>query len=233
MIKNKKIIIFVFLFIFISSFLIKSSFSDDANTCNYTDKITKCLDEIKKWSPRAIEDFVCIDWTKEEVIFQIVFDEKFKEIDDEAEKYLQALEDNKDKYFWAKATLNYLDAVDEVVKKFSYYGEYWEKYNKLCWVNLITEVQSCQEWKSSTQNTSTFFEESECMNLANTKLYIYSQVSYDILMLNKSQVKKDSWKLYTQEERTKYDKLLNSMMINLWYMERISQKWPVKLKNPY
>jgi len=48
-----------------------------------------------------------------------------------------------------------------------------------------------------------------------TKLEIYKQVTYDILKLNKNQVKKDEIKKYTQSQRTKYDKLLDIIMINI------------------
>jgi hypothetical protein len=39
--------------------------------------------------------------------------------------------------------------------------------------------------------------------------------------------------LYDQEIRTKYDKVIDLMMINLWYLERIRKKWPSKTKNAY
>ncbi|MGB2110603.1 MAG: hypothetical protein ACPHY8_01375 [Patescibacteria group bacterium] len=53
------------------------------------------------------------------------------------------------------------------------------------------------------------------MTLADQKIQIYKQVSYDILYLNKSAVSTDSLKLYQQEQRSKYDKLLSKFMINL------------------
>jgi hypothetical protein len=48
-----------------------------------------------------------------------------------------------------------------------------------------------------------------------TKLSVHKQVAYDVLKLNKQQVKKDEDKLYMQEERTKYDKLLEIVMVNV------------------
>jgi hypothetical protein len=39
--------------------------------------------------------------------------------------------------------------------------------------------------------------------------------------------------LYDQEIRTKYDKVIDLMMINLWYIERVWRKWPSKTKNAY
>jgi len=52
------------------------------------------------------------------------------------------------------------------------------------------------------------------MQMANLKLYIYRQVAYDILMLNKLSVREDSAKEHMQLERAAYDTLLNDMMIN-------------------
>jgi hypothetical protein len=34
-----------------------------------------------------------------------------------------------------------------------------------------------------------------------------------------------------QEERTKYDKLLEIVMVNVWFLERIWKKWPSKTKS--
>ena len=48
--------------------------------------------------------------------------------------------------------------------------------------------------------------------------------------MNKQQVLRDEKKLYEQENRTKYDGLLDIMMVNMWYFERIWQKWPSKTK---
>ena len=70
------------------------------------------------------------------------------------------------------------------------------------------------------------------MDLAKIKLHISRQVAYNILMLNKQQILKDERKKYVQEERTKYDKLLNAFMINLGYLGRILHKWPSKITNP-
>jgi hypothetical protein len=53
------------------------------------------------------------------------------------------------------------------------------------------------------------------------------------LMLNKQQIKADDKKIYDQWQRKNYDKLLDLMMINIWYIERIWQKWPSKIQNAY
>jgi hypothetical protein len=53
------------------------------------------------------------------------------------------------------------------------------------------------------------------------------------MLLNQDQVASDEKKLYDQEIRTKYDKVLDLMMINIGYIERIRKKWPSKTKNVY
>lgn len=213
-------------------FLLNISYSDE-NTCNYTSEITSCLDANKAGNTRSIEEFVCIEWSREEIIYQIILDEQFSEIDDEVDWYLTNLEKQKNKYFWPDAISNYIEAVDEIESKFSIWGEYWKKYNDICWVELIKEVQSCQDWTTSTINAKDYFKNTDCMNFVKLKLHIYRQVSYDILMLNKLNVRQDSAKEHLQEERIKYDEILNNMMINSWYMERISKKWPSKLQNTH
>jgi hypothetical protein len=40
-------------------------------------------------------------------------------------------------------------------------------------------------------------------------------------------------KKYVIEERKKYNTLLDIMMVNIWYIERILKKWPAKIKKPY
>jgi hypothetical protein len=71
------------------------------------------------------------------------------------------------------------------------------------------------------------------MVLAETKLNVYKQVAFDILILNKMYIRKDSMKKYVIEERKKYNILLDIMMVNIGYIERILSKWPSKIKNPY
>jgi hypothetical protein len=47
MMKNKKIISLIFLFTFVSFFLIKSSFSFVESYCGYTSEIDQCRDAVK------------------------------------------------------------------------------------------------------------------------------------------------------------------------------------------
>jgi hypothetical protein len=49
----------------------------------------------------------------------------------------------------------------------------------------------------------------------NVKIAIFREVAYNMLVLNQQQVAKDEKKLYDQDIRTKYDRVIDLMMINL------------------
>jgi hypothetical protein len=51
--------------------------------------------------------------------------------------------------------------------------------------------------------------------LIETKLGIYEQVAYDILSLNKAQIRSDESKLLVTQERTKYDALIDLFNVNI------------------
>ena len=232
---NKRSIYFCFwvmgFFLFLSFF----SNTSYANTCEYTEKKERCLEANEnEWAPRAIEDFVCLtSKSEQEIVFQIVLDEEFRKIDDEVEAYLSALEADKDRYFWKDKEMSYIQGIDDITDYFSEYGKYGQKYYEACWVGIIEKVLSCQDWEIDIKKAASAFENSTCTSLAGVKLDIYKQVAFDILMLNKVHVRKDVMKKYVIQERKKYDILLDIMMVNIWYIERILKKWPSKILKPY
>ena len=69
--------------------------------CSYSGKFNECYNANLAGTARSIEDFVCLDragnW--QEVLTQIVLDEKFGEIDEEIEDYITQLEESKCEYF--------------------------------------------------------------------------------------------------------------------------------------
>lgn len=218
-----------------NNLLLNVSYWGEKNTCKYEEKIQKCLEANKKWNTRWItesEGFICIEWSREEISLQIALDEKFNEIDASIDEYLSKLEEDKDRFFWPNADSNYIDASNEVEKILNFW-EYWMQYNDFCWVELIWEIQSCQDDKTSNINSSKYFKKSTCMNLAVTKLSIYRQVAYDILYKNKESVREDSSKEHMQLQRAKYNELMQLISTNVWYLDRISKKWPSKLRNTY
>ena len=199
------------------------------NSCKYESEINECNAANKPDSsiwPKWIDSFVCIVWSEEDVAYQVVLDHEFKEIDKEMDDYIENLEKNKNLYFWKDKKRTYIDWINDIHKNSTYF---YDKYKKVCWNNLIEQVISCMpDWKTSEQNAKKFFgqENSLCDILVNRKMEIYDNVAFWVLMLNKEQIKADQKKLYDQWQRNNYDRLLDIMMINLWYIERIWQKTP-------
>lgn len=227
-----KIILLIILSIFL---YINSAFSD---WCKYESEIEQCVSENNWWTPRSIEDFVCIQSTdKEKIAYQIVLDFKFKEIDEEVESYLDKLEKSKDLCFWENKSLSYLECIQDIYDRFKIYWKYWEVHNNYCsaiWEeSIIQETVTCLWWETTVLNVQNYFNETDCMELADYKMSIYQEVALNILKINKQSVIKDARKEYVQEERSTYDTVLDLFMINLWYIERIWMKWPSKTLYPY
>jgi hypothetical protein len=63
----------------------------------------------------------------------------------------------------------------------------------------------------------------ECIALVKNKLDIYTKVADGLVKLNKSEVIQDDHKDYVQQERTKYDELLNDMNMIVGSMGRLAR----------
>ena len=138
--------IFIYLFWILSSWLIFHTSYGAENTCSYTENVNTCMNSDSK---RSL-DFMCIDGSREEVLYQIILDEEFTKIDDTIDKYLTTLEEDKWKYFWKDKTANFIDGINEIERSFAVYGDYRKEYDKVCWLNIVKEVQTCQWWSAST-----------------------------------------------------------------------------------
>ena len=55
------------------------------------------------------------------MLLQIILDEKFSELDEEVEEYLDRLEKDKDAYFGNEPQANFLTAIDDITSNFSEY----------------------------------------------------------------------------------------------------------------
>lgn len=71
------------------------------------------------------------------------------------------------------------------------------------------------------------------MKLALVKLSIARQTAYDVLKMNKHQVRNDIQMEFQQYQRESYNTLIELMQITLAYIERIWKKWPSKTRNAY
>ena len=233
--------IFTF-FVFIFVFWVQNVFW----SCEYSAEIKQCYQANENDSTREINEFVCLakKSNPDYYSYQIILDKRFQEIDGKIEEYIQNLEENKWYYFGADKQANFIDGVNNINNIFTGDWEFAKQYKGACkdlWKQLLEckqdswlkEVFPGEQDSINISDIDVYNPEdsSECIKLAEQKLDIYRQVSYDILYLNKSAVSTDSLKLYQQEQRSKYDKLLSKFMINLWYVERIWAKWPAKIKH--
>ena len=225
---KKYFILFFLVFIFLNTAFLNISFSDDsADQCVYREQINSCILEnnAPNWNPNLFTAFVCLQSNNtEEITYQIVLDNKFREIDDKIEEYLLELELKKK---------SYLEWVQEIYNNFSKNWKYYEKYLNMCKRDILYESVACLWWKTSIFTSKDFFPESTCMNLANSKLGIYKQVAIDIIKTNKHEVRQNERKIYNQKQRWMYDEVLDMFRINLSYMERMWRKWTSKTKNTY
>ena len=224
----------IFFVLLTSSYFIKSWYSEEVVlSCWYTNEIEQCFAENFSpdwnWSPNSIEEFVCLDSSnKEEIVYQIVLDKKFTEVDLKIEEYLAWLEKDKWKYFWENRTDSYLQWVQTIFDKLDIFWEYRVEYNNRCisWNNdsILRESMACLWWKTNLVYSKDMFSHSKCMALAESKLNIYKEVAVDILKVNKHEVRMDDRKDYEKSQRTKYDEVSDLFRLNLWYVERIWKK---------
>lgn len=250
----KKILLTLFMF-FIFQFSIVNAWNDtsscDKPNLSIKSKIETCNEAVKPFlsredwniikgsSIRSIEDFVCLQDASESRVFQIVLDTDFTEIDCEMEQYFQSLTNSKNLYFWKDAKFSYFDWINHIWEKSKYFEDL---YSSAC-VKVVDESAEYIEnsvYTLDEEKPSVSVSEAreylkwwwwDCQKLIKLKISIFNNVAFNVLQLNKAQVSKDQKKLYDQEQRTKYSKVLDLMMINLWYIERIRMKWPSKIKN--
>lgn len=222
-----KTIISTFLIFFILLWSI--NFSSAEETCKHIINIEECE---KSTTKLAIEEFICILWDREDMIYNIVLDHKFKIIDEEANKYLSDLEKGKSQYFWPDQKEPFLVWIDQIEASFWKYWYFYNKYYKVV-PEIILETIACNWWNTSEWTVKDYFPRSNMIeNLILKKINTRRQVAYDILNINKQTVRKDEKKRYVQQKRTHYDIVSNLFMINIWYILRILHKWASKTKNP-
>lgn len=217
-----KFIISILLILVINGGLVYSAY-----WCAYKWMITECMKA--QWNSKSIEDFLCIEWNITEVTYQVILDTEFKLIDEEVDKYLKDLEDNKNYYFWVARVKTYIDAVNEIETKRRYFKK---KYFSLCWDSLITKAWACfdKEQVASSESIEAF-KWSACSWLVENKLEIFDRVSYSILLMNKMNVLNDYKKIYDQWQRKNFDMYSEIINVNLEHINAIAKKWSKKLQN--
>lgn len=231
--KNRSYIVLWLMLLSLSS----PVFSDDS--CEYRWDIDRCYQANGNGSQRSIEDFSCPTSSDIETIaYQVILDKKFQEVDKKVEAYLDKIETDKDTFFWKSKQGNSLDGVNEVTAVLGKNGDFYKEYMGLCWIDLsydtptiLYETLICLEKTTITWAQWYLWQsKGNCAKLVEIKTKINTQVAYNVLSLNKAQIKKDEKKIYMQASRTKYNDLLDIMNINIGYIERIWMKLPKKLK---
>ncbi len=228
MMRNKYKLFWAIFLWFITFFSFDNSFASD---CAYWTEIKLCKIANDAWDTKELTDFVCIIGTDEEITYQIVLDSLFKKEDEKMDKFIEDLEKEKNRYFWISREKNFIDWLNDIDQAEKYF---YEQYAGLCGSTIIEQAMACMpENKTTTTVAKNFFQESDCMKLVNKKIEIFDKVTFSILLLDKWQVKADEKKTYDQWQRKNYDNLLDLMMINIWFIERLWQKWPSKILNTY
>ncbi|MDQ7023583.1 MAG: hypothetical protein Q9M97_08885 [Candidatus Gracilibacteria bacterium] len=168
------------------------------------------------------------------MIYNLILDDKFKEIDEEANKDLDNLQNNKDLFFGEEKQATFLLGIDIIYAKFGVGGKYEKQYREQL-LSVMAETVDCLDGQKTSINTvkSYFTDNALVNNLIRDKNSRRQKVAIDILTLNKQQIRKDSSKKFMQVRRTMYDSVSNLFMINLGYLMRIMFKWASKTKNPY
>lgn len=213
-----------------------------APVCQYTNEVEACYQANQPgwlWN-RNIgwkDNPICIaSQDREKIAYNIILDIKFKKIDEKVELKLKEIEKNKTEYFWTESEKTIFDAIPDLNHLFADSTTwFYKEYQDICSNNtILSEALACsnlwtvKEWSKFIENNTW---DNICMSLAKTKLAVYRQVRSDLLKLNKKQVKDDYVKKHTQEQRTKYDDLLDKMSVNKNYINKINQKWNVKCKD--
>lgn len=224
--------------IFIFSFFIIFWFSNHNVfwECNYLNEIDKCIKANKDSEAREITEFVCpsTDWRNtEKIAYQIIFDQKFKEIDKDVENFLETLQSSIQYYYWPEKKESFLDWINYINETFNPNWILWKRYNKFCVPaevdSILNNFYSClsadESQKYSTiKEWSTYFSKSNCEGLVEYKLFIYKKVAYNLLQVNKLDFLKEFRKKQLKSTREKYDQVIWNMYVNLDNIIRINNQ---------
>ena len=208
--------------------------------CDYYDQMLECESAV---SQSTNEEFLCVESdNSNDILYNLILDDKFKSIDAQAIDFLEWTETEKWYFFWEDAVSTYFQWVELVWLKFGKWGEYWREYYNVCDAanpeGILQTTLACYKEENNGESmtisvSAPFFTDWVCMQLAETKLVQYEWIGYDILKANKAQIRSDTRKTFQQDQRSKYQVVLDYMRINISYMERIWKKWSVKTKNVY
>lgn len=218
----RKTIIYISIILWVSNitFLLHA---DETMSCEYVWKFNQCKVANQNGASRTIEDFVCISSNKDEdILDQIILDIEFRKIDDEIEGFLDSLDQDKE----ASAT-DSNTVINDIATNLLPEWIYYRQFKSLCNWWLLAKRAECT-WSipniTAGNRLANPWWESDCMALVENKLNIYSQVAYDIIKINKSDVREDRLQEWVvQKIRTKYDELIDIMTTIIWNIWRLAR----------
>ena len=224
--------LFIFWFIFTSVWVTFADEWEQVN-CKYQSQFEQCVVANKNGSARSIQDFICAEERDpNKVLDQIIIDLEFTKIDTEIETYLRSIENDKNRSVYEPNVL-----IDEIVYNLSREWYYYKQYKKLCQWWLLSERLSCSEVIPNTVGSTYLdggnFDSRVCMTLVDIKMDALGEVVQWIIKLNKSTVLIDNKQLYKQEEKTRYDVLLDLIRAILGFLERFANGITHWTPNPY
>ncbi len=197
--------------------------------CAYADKFQQCAVANQNGSARSIDEFVCLQSNNyENILDQIILDVKFKEIDEEVEKFIEWLEKDKE-----KALTDTNRVIDDISKNLLPEWVFYKKYKDLCNWGILVERATCTgniplvpvgnrvRWSNLS---------STCMTMVESNLDIASSVAFNITGLNKQKVMEDQYKKdIVQKQRDKYSELTSPLMTDIighmWRLARGVTHW--------
>ena len=171
-------------------------------------------------------------------IFQESVNKHFKPVDIRAEDFLTNLNSQKNYCFWPERQMSFTECVDYIEKVFSINSDefvMWQNwYAKACEKSLAETIKKTTKKVIAAKDAKTILDKNwnwkSCSELYAFKLAVFQSVAYDIMKKNKYAILRDENKKYTKKIRKKYDNLLELIRTNIWYIERLWQKWPSKTK---
>ena len=227
-ISKKYIYFFVFFsFFWVLFFVVRISNAGQSETenmdCEYTSQLEQCIAANKNGNPRSIEDFECLASTdSEEILMQIILDDKFKEVQKRGIEYLDKMEKDAQ-----AASTDPMLVVDENINYFGKEGILSKEFSKLCKQDILAARLECTGGKAPNVSVSNFLtnvsQSNECMQLADQYLQIANSVAERIVKKNRSLAgSSDPHQEYNGELRTKYEEVMKLLRQILWDIERIN-----------
>lgn len=239
--------------IIISLLLILSLSSEVFAECDerYQRLIDECNEALANWDHEKVTSTICLNLKSDfRRAYQIILDDKFRNVDFKAWVYLRDLEEDKMKFLNDIPTdvnKTPLDWIDEIIAMFSHTGPFYREYNYYCWgagtgdvlneTRILPETFACVKQASlhdfkDLAMTDDPKQKSLCQQLAEKKIEIYKSVALKTLIVNKAQVRKDQRKIYHTSKKEAYDQLISKFTINLRYIDTIAKWWPSKTEKP-